>query len=53
MGWARSQANISDEVRPFAFAEIDAHEDSQAVADNLARQAKSGILEAAGAPILS
>jgi ketosteroid isomerase-like protein len=33
--------------------DIDAHEDSQAVADNLRRQAALGVDEAAAAPILS
>ena len=33
--------------------DIDAHEDSQAVAANMARQAALGILEAAAAPILA
>jgi ketosteroid isomerase-like protein len=33
--------------------EIDAHEDSQAVSENLARQAALGVAEATAAPIVS
>ncbi len=33
--------------------EIDAHEDSQAVSENMLRQAASGITEAMAAPIVS